>query len=321
MQPALADYAKAIALDSGNLDARLAQAGLLLDVGRLDDADRAVADLEKISPREPRAAYLRAVVASQRNDPDTVRKALTDAVALIDPAPKKVVSRYGQLLLVGGLAHYGLGNMEKAGEYLRAVCEAESETARTEQIAGKSSTSIDAIRHARSNCWSHCTHCDERSADDVAAGRGLHGRPKIRLATPLLERAVRVAGGAPDVRADFGVSLLGDGQSELGFSQLQQAFAKDPGQAHAGVVLATLYLKRGQSKKALEVIDAVVRRDPKNVNAVNLQGVVRVAAETGPGAARRTRRRSRSIPAITRRASISRGSILLKANRTPPVCA
>ena len=46
LKAALADYAKAISLNSGNVDARAAQAGLLLDLGRLDEADRAVADLQ-----------------------------------------------------------------------------------------------------------------------------------------------------------------------------------------------------------------------------------------------------------------------------------
>src|SRR6185295_17155875 len=36
--------------------------------------------------------------------------------------------------------------------------------------------------------------------------------------------------------------------------------------------------------KAVEVIDAVVRRDPKNVDAVNLQGIARAAAGDLAGA-------------------------------------
>ena len=45
-----------------------------------------------------------------------------------------------------------------------------------------------------------------------------------------------------------------------------------------------LYLKRNQAKSALEVIDTVVRRDPGNVAALNVQGVVRTAAGDRPGA-------------------------------------
>ena len=98
-----------------------------------------------------------------------------------------------------------------------------------------------------------------------------------------LERAVRLSGGAPDVRADFGVSLIAGGQSALGVAQLEQAFARDPGQVRAGVVLATLHLKRGQPKRALDIIDPVARRNPRNIDVLNLQGVVHVAAGDNRG--------------------------------------
>jgi tetratricopeptide (TPR) repeat protein len=60
LKAALADYSKAIALDSDNLDAMVAEAGVLIDLGRLEEAERALADIEKIAPGEPYAAYMRA---------------------------------------------------------------------------------------------------------------------------------------------------------------------------------------------------------------------------------------------------------------------
>jgi putative PEP-CTERM system TPR-repeat lipoprotein len=101
---------------------------------------------------------------------------------------------------------------------------------------------------------------------------------RYALAASALEQAVKISGGSPSVRANFGVSLIGLGQTELGLAQLQQAFAKDPGQARAGIALTMLYLKRNQPKNALQVIDAVVRREPGNAAALNVQGVVYVAA-------------------------------------------
>ena len=213
-----------------------------------------------------------------RNDPDAMRKALTDAVGLIDPAPKKVVSRYGQLLLIGGLSHYGLGNMEKAADYLVVyVKQNPKHVGPTKILAsiyvdrGDATRAIALLEPLQSSAQN-----DPQFLSLLAAAYIVDRRPN--LATPLLERAVKVSGGTPDLRADFGVNLIASGQSELGFDQLQQALAKDPGQARSGVILTMWYLKRGQPKKALEVIDSVVRRDPKNVDAVNLQGVVRMAA-------------------------------------------
>jgi cellulose synthase operon protein C len=275
---ALADYAKAIALDPGNADALVAQAGLLLDLGRLEEADLALANLQQVAPREPRAAYLRAVAAGRRNDSDAVRAQLSNVVGLLDPVPKEVLSRYGQMLLLGGLSHYGLGNTEKASQYLAIYLKLNPKHPGASKLLasiyidrGDPARAIDLLEPLES-----LSPNDPQLLSLLAAANMAQRR--YDEAAAYLEKAVKVSGGTPDLRADFGVSLIGSGHAEVGLSQLQQAFAKDPGQARAGMVMTTLYLKRDQPKKALEVIDVVVRRDPKNVDAANMQGVARVAA-------------------------------------------
>lgn len=278
LRAALADYAKAIALDPGNVDALVAQAGLLLDLGRLEDADLALANLLKVAPREPRAAYLRAVAAGRKNDSDAVRAQLTEVVGMLDPVPKEVLSRHSPLLLAGGLAHHGLGNMEKASQYLAVYVKLNpKQPGPTKLLAsiyidrGDSNRAIQLLDPMQSVAPNDPQLLSLLAAANMAQRR-------YAEAAAYLEKAVKISGGAPDFRADFGVSLIGSGKAELGLSQLQQAFAKDPSQVRAGIVLTTLYLRRDQPKKALEVIDAVVQRAPKDVDAVNLQGVARVAA-------------------------------------------
>jgi predicted Zn-dependent protease len=96
---ALADYAKAIALDSRNVDALVAQAGILLDLGRLAEANATLANLQQVAPNEPRAVYLQAVAAGRVNDDDAVRAKLTNVIAMLDPVSKEVLSQRPQLLL------------------------------------------------------------------------------------------------------------------------------------------------------------------------------------------------------------------------------
>ncbi len=275
---ALADYAKAIALDPRNVDALVAQAGILLDLGRLEEANAALANLQQVAPKEPRAAYLQAVAASRVNDTDTVRAKLTNVVAMLDPVPKEVLSRHPQLLLLGGMSHYGLGNNEKAGLYLAIYVKLNpKQPGPSKLLASIYLDRGDATRALRLLDPLQAVAPNDPQLFSLLAAANM-AQKRYAEAAAFLERAVKVSGGSPDLRADYGVSLLGSGQADLGFNQLQQAFAKDPGQAHAGIVLATLYLRRDQPKKALEVIDAVVRRAPKNVDAINMQGIVRVAA-------------------------------------------
>jgi len=281
---ALAGYEKALALDPADMDARVAQAGLLIDVGRLDDAQRGLDEIRTISSREPRASYLRAVLAGRRNDAEAIRESLVDVVTLIDGAPRSVVAQYPQLLLVGGLSHYGLGDKEKAKEYLALfLSKNPGHPGATKVVASiwldagettRAITMLEPLRRAAPN--------DPQVLSLLAAAYMFDKR--YTLAAGVLEQAVQLSGGASDIRADFGVSLVGLGQTDLGLVQLQQAFAKDPGQAHAGVALAALYLTRNQAKKAIEVIDSVARREPRNVAVVNMQGVVHGAAGDRVGA-------------------------------------
>lgn len=275
---ALAGYAKAIEFDPNDLDARVAQAGLLLDLGRQDDAEKALAELQRIAPREPRASYLRAVIAGRKGEFESAKKSLAEVVALIDPAPKNVVGQHPQLMLVAGLSHYGLANKEKAKEYLELFVAHNPGHPGASKVL--SSIYIDAGNTTRAVRLLEPLQKSAPNDPDVLSllAAAYMADRRYALAATTLEQAVKLSGGSAATRASFGVSLVGLGQADLGMAQLEQAFAKDPGQARAGVALATLYMKRNQPKKAADAIDAVVRRNPKNVAALNLQGVVHVAA-------------------------------------------
>ena len=234
LQTALAGYAKAIEFDANDIDARVAQAGLLIDLGRRDDAERALTELRRISPREPRAAYLRAVLASQTNDVESMRKSLTEVVALIDGAPKTVVSQHPQLVLLAGLSHVGLGNREKATEYLLLFLTlspghpgASKVLASLYLDGGETARAIRLLEPLQK------TAPNDPDALSLLAAAYMADR-RYGTAASILDQAVQLSGGAADVRTRLGVSLIGHGESELGIKQLRQAFAKDPGQARAG---------------------------------------------------------------------------------------
>lgn len=65
---ALAHYDQAIGTDRANSEAMLGKASVLLDLGRRPEAKAVLAELAKLDPREPRAAYLRSVIAQMEGD-------------------------------------------------------------------------------------------------------------------------------------------------------------------------------------------------------------------------------------------------------------
>jgi putative PEP-CTERM system TPR-repeat lipoprotein len=275
---ALSAYAKASTLNPKYLDPRIARAGLLVDMGRMKEADHELEEVKIIEPSEPRAAYLRAVIAASRGDPAAAKESLAEVTALLDPVPASVLALNRQMLLLNALAHYELGDREKAEDKLKIYLRRyPGEPAPTKLLA---SLYLDAGNHAGAvlllEPLRRASPNDPRTLSLLATA--YMQERNYRGASELLEQAVRTSGGAADIRTDLGISLAGAGKGELALDQLRQAFAKDPKQARAGLALTTLYLRSGQPKRALEVMEAVTKSDPTNLTALNMLGIVRVAA-------------------------------------------
>ena len=84
---ALAAYDKALMADKGHIEARIARTGIYIDLGRADEASKDLNELLNFAPDEPRAAYLRALLAERNKDFTAANAALKVVINLIDPVP------------------------------------------------------------------------------------------------------------------------------------------------------------------------------------------------------------------------------------------
>lgn len=272
-------YGKALSLNPSYVEARVGRAALLLELGRLDEAGEDFAALRKLAPAEPRANYLRAVYHAQRGEQDGAREALNQVTSAVDPVPREVLRRRAPLiLLMGGIAHYSLGQHEKARGYLEDFLRLSPGHTGARKVLG---ATLLAQRDPQAAISVLEPMAKTGSADAQALSllaTAHMGRRQYATANRYLEQALRASGDAPDVRAELGLGLIGAGQLEGALDQLQLAFRKDPGLARAGVALAVLHLKRGESQQAVAVMEGVTQREPENVAAHNLLGLARTGA-------------------------------------------
>jgi putative PEP-CTERM system TPR-repeat lipoprotein len=282
---ALSAYSRALVLEPRHADARVARAMILLDQGRLDELAPDVEFFKKELPTETRGAYVRAVYASKRGDADGTYAALTEIARSVDPLPLDVVkSKAPELLLLAGIAHHGLDNPEKARQYL-------------EQFLGVQPGNIGARRLLGSILMAQRdfagaikvlepvlrTLPDDPQTLSLLANAYL-ARGRSELAAQYVERALAAGGGTAEMHATLGHSLLQSGRSDLGLQQLQKAFDKDPSQEGTGVALAVLYIRGGDTKRALTVTEKLVQSSPKSPAVWNLLGISKGAARDLPGA-------------------------------------
>lgn len=276
LRAALESYTKALAADTLHTEARVARAGLYIDFGRLPEADKDVQVLREQSPLEPRGAYLAALLAERKQDPNAARAALREVTELLDPVPIEYIRYRPQMLLLNGIAHFSLDEREKAKPYLELLQRAQSNTASSKllaQIYLNESNVPRAVEVLES--YVKAQPNDAQAMALLASAHMAQGR-HARAAT-LMQSALQTS-DAPELRTALGLSLVGMGQSGNAIAELENAFKRSPNQTRAGAALVGLYLRDKQTQKANEVADVLVKQQPSNASFFNLQGLARAQA-------------------------------------------
>lgn len=279
---ALAAYDKALAADASHTEARIARTGIYVDLGRTSAASKDLDQLLSLAPGEPRAAYLRALLAERNKNFTAANAALKNVTELIDPVPMDFIRYRPQLLMLNGLSHYGLGQREKAKQYLVAF----------QKIQGNSPASklLAQILLAEPNVpgaievlegYLKGQPADSQAMTQLASAYMSQGRNA--KATALMQEALK-GRDTPEMRTVLGMSLIRGGQSVEGVGELDAVFRKTPGQTQAGLTLINTYMRSGQTAKAISVAENLVKQFPQNASFFNLLGMTRGQAGNGPAA-------------------------------------
>ncbi|WP_343630403.1 XrtA/PEP-CTERM system TPR-repeat protein PrsT [Roseateles sp.] len=282
LDEALKGYERALAADPSHIDAQLARAGLLLDMGRDADALAQVQNLLKTAPTEPRALYLNAVLAERRGDTATARAALKEVTEQLDPVPIEFIRYRPQALMLNGLAHYGLGQMEKAKPYLEYAQRQTPNSPLSKLLAQVyvAEPNLDRAGEVL-EAYLKAYPGDGQALVMMASlqmAQGRHAR-----AASLMQEALRTR-DAPEFHTALGLSLMRGGQLGGAVAELENAFQRDPRQNYAGMALATLHLRNGQSAKAVSIAERMVKQDARSPSAWLMLGLARRGANDLAGA-------------------------------------
>ena len=271
LKGALSAYERALQADKAHVEARVARIGIALDQGRFDDAKKDVTELQKIAPNEPRGAYMKALLAERDGDMNTSRSALKEVTELLDPVPIDFIRYRPQLLMLNGLAHFGQNQGEKAKQYLEAfqrvqpVSPVSKLLARIYMADGNTALAINILEP-----YLRAQPGDGQAITLLARAHMAAGRNA--KASALMKEALK-AQDNPAFRTTLGLSLVGEGQTANGITELEAAYKKDPRQLQAAAALVQLYLRSNQAKKAVPVAEQLVKVQGGNAGFYNLLGM------------------------------------------------
>jgi len=282
LKATLAAYDRALGIHANQVEARIARAGLHIDLNRATDAARDLDALRTLAPRDPRAAYLRALLAERNKDAEATRAGLKSVTDLIDPVPLDFVRFRPQLLMLNGLAHFGLGQRAKARIYLEHFQRSQNNSPVSKLLAqillaeGNTTRATDVLE-----AYLRGQPGDAQALTMLASAYVSQGRQA--RATTLMQEALK-SRDTPEMRTVLGISMLRAGQAAQGVNELEAAFRKDPRQSHAGLTLLTLYMRSGQAAKAVGVAESLVKQFPDQAAYFNLLGMARGQTGNGPSA-------------------------------------
>jgi len=283
IREALVDYDKALSLDPSHIDARVARAGVLIDLRRDADAMNDLDYLAEHAKREPRSAYLRAVVFERQGNAEGARNSMRETASLVESLSVEYRSANEQLLMLGAVANHGLGALEKAKEFLDTLVRRYPRNAAARRLLA--SIYLDEGDNARA--LATVEPVLQLSPNDpqasLLAGRAHLGERRYQQANGFLTLAAEQLKGA-DARFALGLSQIGLGQRDQGLENIELATRAAPARLDMAGVLTTLYMQKGARKQALSVVARLEKARPEDVGVMNLVGSTRAAAGDLEGA-------------------------------------
>jgi cellulose synthase operon protein C len=271
LEQAVKDYDQALAINPAHREARVAKVSVLLDLKRSAEAGKELDYLLENAPRDPRAAYLRALNLARAGDEPGSRAALAEAVSVLDSIRPELIERNTQLLLLAGLVNHGLKQTEKAKSYLERALAVAPELVGARKLLGSM-----LLQEGRADqAMSVLTEAERQAGDDPEVlsllasaymARGLHDR-----AAGLLRRAMELS-PSTSLQTQLGVARIEAGDTGLGRTELAAAFAANPDDPRAGLLLALQLIESGRAAEALPIARKLVQREPGNPTLLNIQG-------------------------------------------------
>ncbi|MDY0746651.1 PEP-CTERM system TPR-repeat protein PrsT [Paucibacter sp. R3-3] len=279
---ALPLYERSIQLNAGNVEARLARAGILFDLNRDKDLQAELDELQRQVPNDPRCTYLRAQLASRSGNDAVTKAALKRVTELLDPVPVEFIRYRLQILMLNGLAHFDLHEYEKAKGYLELA---------TRQQPGSPLTKLLAqIAISEPNVPRAIELLEDYLKTNAGDGQALLMLATAQMAQGRYAKASQLLQDALQSRDDskfrtaLGISLMRSGKSGTAQAELERAFKADPKQTYAGMALVDIYQRSGQLPRALQVADGLAKADPKNPIILVVQAGARQRAGDFAGA-------------------------------------
>ncbi|MGN6826147.1 XrtA/PEP-CTERM system TPR-repeat protein PrsT [Paucibacter sp. M5-1] len=262
---AITAFREALKFDKSNVAAHNGLLSLLTTKGDRAATDKALADFKAALPNHPQ---LRLFTANQAMESGDLKTARENVQVLLKGAPED-----GRVQFLAGAIEFRRGALLQAETHLNKALRLAPNTkrvrvllARTHLRAGEAAKALTVLQPALND--------GKADADIFAAAAEAHfllGNAK--QAEDYLQQAVKLNPQDARSRTALAVANIGKGRSDQGLDELRAISAEDSG-ATADLALISALVRKGESDKALQAIDALELKQPNKPLAPMLRGGV-----------------------------------------------
>jgi putative PEP-CTERM system TPR-repeat lipoprotein len=267
---ALTAYAKAIAIEPGNIPARLANAEIHLAAAALDKAKIELDALLKLAPANFMGRYLSAFVEIRQS-----RFAEADAnLAEVLRTTQNFLPAH----LLAGAVKLALGNREAAKSHLEKVLAAAPQHPLARKLMAATLADMGDVTQARSLLASFGDVANDPTLSALKGELALR-QGDYQEARKQLESVGEGAQQSSKHFTELAASRMGTGDETGAIQALTRAAEMDTTSAKPDVLLVLTHLKEKRFNEAMQVVDKLEKERPSDPLIPNLRGTIDISRD------------------------------------------
>ena len=274
---ALDSYRKAIETKPNDVQAHYMVVALLIQDGKLEEANKELAAMKKVAPKHPQTFYLQALLAAREGNYAAAREAIQLHLKAV---PNSLLG-----LLLGAQIDYRLGSYTQAETVLLAILKAlpDHQLARSMLVQtylreGKPAKAMEALKPMLQD--------EKLDSDRLAlAGEVFIQNGDAEGAAQYFEKAAALDPKNTGKRTAVALSHLAKGERDRGLEELEAVAGEDTG-IRADLALVATNMRQKKYDAALASVAAIEKKQPDKPLAHNLRGGVLLAKGDVAGARR-----------------------------------
>jgi putative PEP-CTERM system TPR-repeat lipoprotein len=270
LEEAVEAFERALALDATSVNVAVVRAGILLDLGKYQQAADALAPLRQTYPRDPEIGFFYAQAISKLGRVDEARKVIAAAAEVVSATAPDTLAKRPRSLLIAGLVMYGNRQYEQAYTLFNAYLQVDRDHLEARKLAAATLIALskprDAVELLRPAMIREVPDPQLYAiAGEAYVRSGQHAR-----AAEAFEQALALRDDDPSLRARLGFARVASGDRERGVADVEAAVAGDPDAVSTSLYLGILKLVDRDAGSARDIAGRVLERDPQNLTALNL---------------------------------------------------